>query len=186
MGEHKHKNGNKRVVWICMDCAYLSGKTDKNLDKKIARWYNSSCSICHRDKPVMEAKAWGFFTPDQAEQARTKLRELQLDRKSFANPADVKKLVDVVEMVLNEGMSEATREMLNIVVSKLAAGEPIEVYSTKQLTYCMTQDIAAKQEVARVKKEAEAASKPKRKKKGLVVVEGGVERELENGEPKDV
>lgn len=168
MGEHKHKNGNKRVVFICLDCAYLSGKTDKNLDKKIARWYNSSCSVCHRDKPVMEAKAWGFFTPDQAEQARIKLRELQLDRKSFANPADVKKLVDVVEMVSKEGMSEATNAALHIVKDKLEKGTPVELYDTKLLTYCMTQDIAARQEVAK-------AAKPKRKKRSIAVVEREVE-----------
>ena len=186
MGEHKHKSTNKRVVFICMDCAYLAGKKDSDLDKKIARWYASSCSICHRDKPVLEARVWGYFTPEQALQARTKLKELGLDRRSFANPADVKNLVNVVETVLKEGMSEATSLALKIVADKLAKSEPIEVYLTKQLTYAFTQDVAARQEIAKVKREAIAISKPKRKKKGLVVIEGGVERELEDGEPKDV
>lgn len=185
MGKKSNRGNNHRVVFICLDCAYLAGKTDANLNKTLARWYQSSCSICHRDKPVMGAEAWGFFTAEQAAQARTKLKELQLDRKSFANPKDVKNLVSVVETVLADGMSEATREMLNIVVSKLANGEPIEVYLTKQLTYAFTQDVVAQREVAKVKA---AAAKPKRKKRGLVVVEGGVERgvELKDGESKNV
>ena len=178
MGEHKHKSNNKRVVFICMDCAYLAGKTDANLDKTIAKWYDSSCSICHRRKPVLEARAWGYFTPDQAAQARTKLKELGLDRKSFANPADVKNLVNVVQTVLKEDMSEATDMALRIVVDKLDRGQPVELFDTKTLTYAFTQDVAARQEVAKVKREALADAKPKRKKRTLAVVEGGIEREV--------
>lgn len=175
MGEHKHSN-NRRVVFICMDCAYLAGKTDKNLNKKIARWYNSSCSICHRDKPVLAAEAWGFFTPDQAAQARYQLKALGLDRRSFANTADVKKLVGVVEMISKEGMSEAANAALHVVTDKLEKEQPVEMYDTKLLTYCMTQDVAARQELARVK-----AAKPKRKRKsGLVAVVNGMEREVDS------
>jgi hypothetical protein len=179
VGEHKHKSTNKRVVFICMDCAYLAGKKDSDLDKKIARWYASSCSICHRDKPVLEARVWGYFTPEQALQARTKLKELGLDRRSFANPEDVQKLVNVVQLTLKEGMSEATAQALNIVMENLEAGTPIEQYNVKVLTYAFTQDVAARQEVAKVKREALADAKPKRKKRTLAVVEGGIEREVE-------
>ena len=177
MGEHKHKCNNKRVVFIFLDCAYLAGKTEANLDKTIARWYDSTCSICHRRKPVLEARAWGYFTPEQALQARTKLKELGLDRKSFANPADATNLVNVVETVLKEGMSEATQAALQIVKGKLEAGSPVELYETKLLTYAFTQDVAARQEVAKVKREA---AKPKRKKKSLAIVEGGITREVES------
>jgi hypothetical protein len=160
-----------------MDCAYLAGKTDANLDKKEARYYASSCSICHRNKPVLEAKVWGYFTPEQALQARTKLKELGLDRRSFANPEDVQKLVNVVQLTLKEGMSEATAQALNIVMENLKAGTPIEQYNVKVLTYAFTQDVAARQEVAKVKREALADAKPK--KRTLAVVEGGIEREVE-------
>ena len=179
MGEHKHKgSNNKRVVWVCHSCAYLAGKTDANLDKTIAKWYNSSCSICHRAQPVLEARVWGYFTPEQALQARTKLRELQLDRKSFANPADAQKLIDVVNLALKEGMSEATQAALQIVKDKLDYGKPVEMFDVKTLTYAFTQDVAARQEVAKVKREAIADSKPKRKRKSLAIVEGGITREI--------
>jgi hypothetical protein len=155
----------------------LAGKIDANLDKTIAKWFNSSCSICHRAQPVLEARAWGYFTPEQALQARTKLKELGLDRKSFANPADVKNLVNVVQTVLKEDMSEATDMALRIVVDKLDRGQPVELFDTKTLTYAFTQDVAARQEVAKVKREALADAKPK--KRTLAVVEGGIEREVE-------
>ena len=172
MGEHKHKSGgSKRVVFICMDCAYLAGKTDANLDKKEARYYASSCSICHRDKPVLEARVWGYFTPEQALQARKKLKELGLDRRSFANPADAQRLVDVVNLTLKDGMSEAVQAALQIVKDKLDYGKPVEMFDVKTLTYAFTQDVAARQEVAKVKREA---AKPKRKKRTLAVVEGEV------------
>ena len=180
MGEHKHKSTNKRVVFICMDCAYLAGKTDANLDKNIAKWYASSCSICQRDKPVLEARVWGYFTPEQAAQARASLKSLGLDRRSFANLADVTNLVKVVETVLKEGMSEAVQAALQIVKNKIDYGLPVEVYDTKVLTYAFTQDIAARQEVAKVKREAIADSKPKRKRKSLAIVEGGITREVES------
>jgi hypothetical protein len=118
----------------------------------------------------------GYFTPEQALQARTKLRELGLDRKTFANPADVKNLVNVVQTVLKEGMSEATDMALRIVVDKLDRGQPVELFDTKTLTYAFTQDVAARQEVAKVKREALADAKPK--KRSLAVVEGGVTREV--------
>ena len=175
MGEHKHKSSNHRVVFTCLDCLYLSGKTDKCIDKA-AKWYDSSCSICHRRKPVLSAQDVGYFTPDQAAQARTKLKELGLDRRSFANPEDVQKLVNVVQLTLKEGMSEATAQALNIVMENLKAGTPIEQYNVKVLTYAFTQDVAARQEVAKVKREALADAKPK--KRSLAVVEGGVTREV--------
>jgi hypothetical protein len=118
----------------------------------------------------------GYFTPEQALQARIKLKELGLDRKSFANPADVKNLVNVVQTVLKEDMSEATDMALRIVVDKLDRGQPVELFDTKTLTYAFTQDVAARQEVAKVKREALADAKPK--KRSLAVVEGGVTREV--------
>jgi hypothetical protein len=175
MGKHSSR-GTNRVVFVCLDCLYLSGKTDACIDKS-ARWYKSRCDICHRDKMVLSAKDCGYFTPNVVAHTKAKLRELGLDRRTFANPEDVKNLVNVVQKVLGKNKSDATREALKDIIEKVAKGEPIEMYYAKTLTYHFTQDVTAlkQKEIAVAKKGTGLIKKPS---SGLVVVEGGQEHKV--------
>ena len=148
------------MAFICYDCFCLTGKTDNSLTKN-ARYYDSSCDVCHRKKPVLSAQDCNFFTPDQIAQAKSKLRELGLDKRTFANPGDVKTLVGVVTDVLGDYKSETTKELLKHITDKLAKGESIEMYYTKQLTQCFAQDAA----IMKARKEQETGKKKKRGKK---------------------
>jgi len=177
MGKNSNRDSN-RVVFICRECFYLTGKTDSHLAKN-ARYYNSSCSICHRKKLVLSAQDCGFFPPGIVAMAKAKLRELGLDKRTFADTSGVKAMIDVAEKVLGKHKSDATKQLIKDITDKLAKGLPIEMYDAKALTYHFTQDAAA------LKQQEEA--KPKKKKReglvkkapGLVVVEGGREREIE-------
>jgi len=183
MGKHSAK-GHNRVVFVCMECAYLAGKVDAQYHG--TKLYNSSCDICRRKKVVTEARDWNFFTPDQVAQAKAKLRELGLDRRTFANVSDVKSLMAVTQDVLKEHQSAATREVIRQITDMLAKGQPIEMYYAKQLTYCFTQDAArlkAQRDIDKAKKKRRGkGSGLIQKAPGLVMVQGGKEIEVEHDE----
>ena len=177
MGKHSRKDSN-RVAFICRDCLYLTGKTDNCLATN-ARYYNSDCDICHRRKLVFSAQDCGFFPPGVVAMAKSKLKSFGIDKRTFADTSGVKAMIDVAEKVLGKHKSDATKQLIKDITDKLAKGLPIELFYAKQLTYAFTQDAAA------LKQTEEA--KPKKKKKeglvkkapGLVVIEGGREREVE-------
>jgi len=178
MGEHKHPNKRRRVCFVCLECGYLAGKTDDQINAK-ARWYlNVGCDICGRKKTVVGTEDWGFFTTDQVTMAKSKLRELGLDRRTFAVTEDVKRLISVVDKVLGTHKSEELKALIKDLVGKLNTQQPIEMYYAKQLTYLFTHgaaELKAQQQLAAAKK------KPSLVKKApdLVVVEGGQERPIE-------
>lgn len=175
MGEHKHKNRRRRICFVCLECSYLAGKQEGQCNPK-AKWYNKvGCDICDRHKIVTDAESWGFFTPDQVTMAKSKLRELGLDRRTFAVAEDVKRLIAVVDKVLGTHKSEELKALIKDLVGKLNTQQPIEMYFAKQLTYLFTHgaaELKAQQQLAAAKKKPSLVKKAP----GLVVVEGGRER----------
>lgn len=162
-----------KVKRICIECAQLAGKNERQLDHK-ARFYEGVCGICGHKLAVCDTNWWGFFTSEQIDRAKSEVRRLGLHVSQKANSEDVRRLIDVVKGVLGpEFMSFETREIVAKLEGYLDNNIPIQLWDTKLLSTWYAADCVQMQYAKEVKELEDERLHPSPE---LVLVEGGRER----------
>ena len=139
MGKNSNKNHN-RTVFVCIQCAHLAGKEESDF-RNGGQLYSSTCDICRRRKIVTHIEDWNTLAAKEIAAAKQALREFGLDKKTFADSADIKKFISIMEEVLGDNKSDLTKQMLSFIIEKIGNGKPVESYDAKTLTYCYAQDV---------------------------------------------
>jgi hypothetical protein len=153
----------------------LAGKNESACGVGVV-WSEDTCDVCERLQVVCDPRYWGYFTPEQITQAKSKLKEFGLDRHSFADPGDVRRLIGVIREVLGEeNMSYMLKLCIKGIEIDMDRGKNIAMFDSRQLAYWYGKDV----EFLNSKRERER-NEILQPKTHLSIVQGGRERLLDN------
>jgi hypothetical protein len=98
--------------------------------------------VCDRIQVVTDVRDWGYFTPEQIMQAKAKLKEFGMDKHSYADTSDVKRLIEVITDVLGlDNMSYMLKLTIRGILDDIAKEKRIRLFDSRQLAYWYAKDV---------------------------------------------
>jgi hypothetical protein len=128
-----------KLNWVCDTCAQLCGKTAV---KPNSIWRRGKCDICKKETAVTSKQSFTVFSPQMVATVKAFLKSQDQLGPQPVEPADVRKLIAIVEGVLGDNTSFMTKKIIKELKERLEKGKRIEEHDTKQLAYWYAKDVS--------------------------------------------